>query len=366
MSRCRRMKSLAGPLACALALFVAPLGAACGQDSGQFPPEQLEAMVAPYLDLSTPLLAWVFNASKYPTAVADAAGALEMPPTATVDPAQLPSSVRGLMDSTPDLLLAMAADPQGTATLGTAYASQPGDVWIAVGAARTRASMVAEAGPEPDGSAAAASDVPPPAAGAPPPQEAPASAAASPAYYPAPTYAPVPPNTVVVQAPTPAGYSGGQVAAAGAVGFGVGAVTGALVADDDDFDVDIDQAYDQRSDLQGDRQDYGDERYDRRTDDREDAYDTRQADRSANYEQIQGDRDEARSSRQTTSQENQTTRQATSQENQAARQSSAQQQQATRQTTAQQGRAGTSSIQAGGGWGPFASAGGSRSFGRRR
>ena len=398
----RRIASTLGLLACALTLAFAPASAPSAQTTDQFPPEQLEAMVTPYLDLPTPVLARIFNASKYPEAVAAAAGALQTPPTATVDATQLPPSVVGLIQSEPQLLMAMADDIEGTAMLGAAYQSQPGDVWIAVGAARTRASMLAAAEPEPDAGEAAESGAPPPTAEAPPPAaaaEAPPAAAPAPppqAYaepaYAAPTYyAPPPPNTVVVQEPTEAGYSGGTVAAAGVVGLGVGAVTGALLADDDDddgddYDIDIDEAYDNRRDLQEERQDYGDERYEQRTQDREEAYETRQ-----------GDREQAQATRQTTGQENQAARQSAAQQQQASHQASAQQRQVSRQgtqpsrqasaeqrqtsrqtvaqpsqgsrqaSTARQGRGASRSSADSGDWGPFASsAGGSQRADRRR
>ena len=415
--------STLGLLTCALTLVFAPASMSLAQTTstpsaqtvGQFAPEQLEAMVAPYLDLPTPVLARIFSASKYPEAVAASAAALQTPPTATVDAAQLPPSLVGLIQSEPQLVTAMADDIEGTALLGAAYQAQPGDVWIAVGAARTRAEMLAAAEPEPDtGEAAEGGAPPPPAAEEPPPPaetpppaiaaEAPPAAApapslqgyAEPAYAAPTTYAPVPPNTVVVQEPVQTGYSGGTVAATGLIGFGLGAVAGAALADDDDggddYDIDIDQAYDYRRDLQEERQDYGEERYEQRTEDRQEAYETRHADREqaratrqttgqesqaarqSAAQQRQASRQEAQGSRQASAQQRQVSREGT----QSSRQASVQPRQTSRQTIAQpsqgsrqasttrQGRASRSSADSGN-WGPFASsAGGSRRSDRRR
>ncbi|MDO1530595.1 DUF3300 domain-containing protein [Fulvimonas sp. R45] len=235
----------------------APAATAAQPSAPYTPPsaDQLYQMVAPIALFPDKLVAQVLAGSTYPDQIAAADDMLQQHPDLkgalladAVDPQPWDASVKGLTQF-PSVLDQMARNMQWTTALGSAYVNDPADVMNAIQVMRERAASKGSLRSSPQMrvvSQAAPADEAVGDQGEPPPEYA------GPAVVPAPQQTieivPAQPDTVYVPQydpetvygepvatypgytyVEPRRYSTGEMVAAGAIGFGVGVVVGALL-----------------------------------------------------------------------------------------------------------------------------------------
>ncbi len=226
----------------------APAAPAAGEAAAPPPapalatPAQLQQLVSPIALYPDSLVAQILAGSTYPTQVVEAERFVQQNPNLTgdalaaqVNPQPWDPSVRSLCQF-PSVLQMMSQNVSWTSALGQAYYTQPQDVLAAIQVMRRRAmragtlkstsqqKIVVEAAPS-----GASGPVVMQEGGGPPQiiviQPAQPNVVYVPAYNPTSVYgAPI--------APPPGyspGYSGGQMLAAGVIGFGAGFLTSSLI-----------------------------------------------------------------------------------------------------------------------------------------
>ncbi|NOG69108.1 DUF3300 domain-containing protein [Roseicella sp. DB1501] len=218
---------------------VAPVGspgAVSAAGSQALSAEALDRLLEPFAGAPQDSLGIVLDAGRYPNDLIEASLWARTPEASrgAVKESWAPT-VRILAERAPQTLDYLTRDLATTAALGSAYGSQPNDVWLAYGRvterhARVQAQLQKEPVPateaRPAGSdRARSSDGPHRAPASAPPAAAPAPSASAPAAPPQAVVVPPPPAT----GPSPAGAA----LAGGAIGLGAGLLISELAHDND-------------------------------------------------------------------------------------------------------------------------------------
>lgn len=194
-------------------------------------PEQLDALLAPFAGAPQDLLGVVLDACRYPDDLLAAAQWARAPEAmrGAASGAWAPT-VRLLAERAPRTLDYLAQDIARTSALGSAYQSQPNDVWLAYGrvtAERKALDTTAASRPAAEVLPAAPAPVAAPA----PPPPAPASTVQA-----APAAPPASGTTTVIVAPTPPQTSAtGAAVVGGLIGFGAGLLVGELADNNNSY-----------------------------------------------------------------------------------------------------------------------------------
>ena len=231
------------------------LRAAAPPDAPRLTPEQMDRLLEPFAGAPQDIPGIVLDACRYPSELLEAAQ-WSRQPEASRGPAKdsWPPTVRLLAERAPRTVDYLTQDIARTAALGSAYQTQPNDVWMAYG--RVTAARMAEAAAAPQAPAPAEPANPAAGPAAPPPSDAggapqalrdeakaptappPATAAAPTVVAPEAVPATQPPVVVVNPAPTQVvttdtGTSSATSAlVGGVVGFGAGLLVSELFDDD--------------------------------------------------------------------------------------------------------------------------------------